>query len=112
MCIEGQGHLLALALGHLHTKIKIAFLGSHWVIFSQILNVSLQVQENENLSLCLKYQITKRFRFCSNYEHSLTLTYFIARSNFAIKSFIWEIVTMKDYLDITAPCELEFGSYS
>ena len=39
--IEGQGHFLTLAQGHLHMKIKLAFPSSQWAIFSQILNVSL-----------------------------------------------------------------------
>ena len=36
------------------------------------------------MKLCLKHQITKRFIFCSNYDHGLTMTYFIARSNFTV----------------------------
>ena len=39
--IEGQGHFLTLAQGHLHMKIKLTFLKNHWAIFNQILNVSL-----------------------------------------------------------------------
>ena len=40
-------HFLTLAQGHLHMKIKLAFLINHWAIFNQILNVSLFVQVNE-----------------------------------------------------------------
>ena len=36
------------------------------------------------MKICLKHQIPKPFIFCSNYDHGLALTYFIARSNFAI----------------------------
>ena len=36
MSIEGQGHLLTLAQGHLHIKIKLAFPSSHLAIFSQV----------------------------------------------------------------------------
>ena len=39
--IEGQGHFLTLAQGHLHMEIKLAFLSNHWAIFSQIFNLSL-----------------------------------------------------------------------
>ena len=34
------------------------------------------------MKLCMKHQIPKPFIFCSNYDPGLTLTYFIARSNF------------------------------
>ena len=48
------------------------------------------------MKLCSKHQIpSKCFIFCSNYDHGLTLTYFIARSNL---QFIWENVTMMDSL--------------
>ena len=33
------------------------------------------------MKLCSKHQIPKRFIFCSNFDHGLTLTYFIARLN-------------------------------
>ena len=36
-----SGSFFTLAQGHLHMKIKVAFLSNHWAIFSQILNVSL-----------------------------------------------------------------------
>ena len=39
VCIQGQGHLFTLAKGHLHMKIKLAFLSNHLAIFSQILNI-------------------------------------------------------------------------
>ena len=39
----------------------------------------------------------------------LTLTYFMARSNFAAWAFIWENVTVMDSLEIIASCDLEFG---
>ena len=32
---------------------------------------------------CMKHQQPKPFIFCSNYDPGLTLTYFMARSNFA-----------------------------
>ena len=35
------------------------------------------------MKLCMKNQRPKPFIFCSNYDPWLTLTYFIARSNFA-----------------------------
>ena len=45
--IEGQGHFLTLAQGHLHTNLKLAFLRNHLANQSQILHVSYQVQGNE-----------------------------------------------------------------
>ena len=39
MSIEGQGNFLTLAQGHLHMKIRLAFLRNHWAIIYQILNV-------------------------------------------------------------------------
>ena len=35
------------------------------------------------MKLCLKHQRPKHFIFCSNYDSGLTMTYSIARSNFA-----------------------------
>ena len=47
--MEGQGHFLTLAPGHLYMKVKTCFLRNYWAIFNQILYVSFQVQGNENL---------------------------------------------------------------
>ena len=35
------------------------------------------------INICIKHQRPKPFIFCSNYDSWLTLTYFMARSNFA-----------------------------
>ena len=34
------------------------------------------------MELCMKHRIPNPFIFCSNYDPGLTLTYFMARSNF------------------------------
>ena len=47
--IEGQGHLLTLAQGHLHMNITTCFCLETTGHFNQILYVSFQVQGNENL---------------------------------------------------------------
>ena len=60
----------------------------------------------------MKHHIPKPFIFCSNYGPELTLTYFMARSNFATPAFKLENVTMMDSLEIVASCDLEFGKYS
>ena len=62
-----------------------------------------------SMELCLKHQRPKPFIFCSNYDPGLTLTYFMARVNFATKAFIWESVTLLDSLEIIASCDLDFG---
>ena len=64
------------------------------------------------MKLCMKHQIPKSLIFCSNYDPGLTLTYFMARSNFATKAFIWETVPIMGSLEIIASCDLEFGLYS
>ena len=51
------------------------------------------------MKLCMKHQIPKPFIICSNYDPMMTLTYFMARSNFATLVFIWKNVTMMDSLD-------------
>ena len=61
------------------------------------------------LKPCMKHQRPKPFIFCSNYDPGLTLTYFMARSNFATLAFIWENVAMMGSLVITASCDLELG---
>ena len=40
------------------------------------------------MKLSMKHHRLKPFIFCSNYDPGLTLTYFIARSNFATLAFI------------------------
>ena len=37
MSIEGQGHFLTLAKGHLHLKIKTGFSQNDWAILNQVL---------------------------------------------------------------------------
>ena len=49
MSIEGQGHFLTLAQGHVHTKIKLDFLRNYSADLDQILYESFQLQGNENL---------------------------------------------------------------
>ena len=61
------------------------------------------------MKLCLKHQRPKPFIICANYDPGLTLTYFLARSNFATWAFTWENVTMMDSLEINASCDLELG---
>ena len=47
--MEGQGHFLTLASGHLHIKIKTCFSKKNWwAILNQILYASFQVQGDEN----------------------------------------------------------------
>ena len=58
------------------------------------------------VKLCMKHQRPKPFIICANYDPELTLTYFKARSNFATYAFTWENVTMMDYLEIIASCDL------
>ena len=47
--IDGQGHFFTLVQGHLQLNIKTGFSHIPLVFFNQILYVSFQVQENENL---------------------------------------------------------------
>ena len=59
----------------------------------------------------MTYQRLKPILFCSNDNPGLTLTSFMAMSNFATSAFLWENVAMMDSLEIIAPCDLEFGLY-
>ena len=45
----------------------------------------------------MKHQRPKPFIICENNDPVLTLTYFTARSNFAIYGFTWENVTLIDF---------------
>ena len=49
MSIEGQGHILTLAKGCVHTKFKLDFLRNNCADLNQTLHESCQVQGNENL---------------------------------------------------------------
>ena len=109
-------HFLTLAQGHLHMKIKLAFLINHWAIFNQILNEAclyklMKFHQHNGchmtkmavmpiygintlkiffpggpilMKLCMKHQRPKLFIFCLNHDPGLIVTYFTARSNFAI----------------------------
>ena len=57
----------------------------------------------------MKHQRPKPFIFCSNYDPELTLTYFMTRSNFATKPFIWETMTIMGSFEIIASCDLELN---
>ena len=61
------------------------------------------------MKICMKNQQPKPFIVGPNYDPGLTLTYFMARSNFATWALIWENVTTMDSLEIIASCDLEFG---
>ena len=89
------GHITKKAAMPIHKNpLKTIFPGTNWQIL---------------MKLCMKHQRFKPFIICANYELGLTLTYFMARSNFATKAFTWENVTMMDSLEIIASCDLEFG---
>ena len=94
---------LTLAQGHLHMKIKTGFSQKHFkIFFPGTAGLIL-------MKLCMNHQRPKPFIFCSNYDPWLTLTYFMAKSHFATKAFIWENVKMMDSLEMIASCDLEFG---
>ena len=59
----------------------------------------------------MTYHRLKSILFCSNDNPGLTLTCFIARSNFATSAFLCENVAMMDSLEIVASCDLKFGFY-
>ena len=61
------------------------------------------------MKLCVKHQRPKPFILCSNYDPGMTLTYFMAMSNFSTLVFIWKNVTMMDSLDFIASCALKLG---
>ena len=44
------------------------------------------------MKLCMKHQRPKPFIICANYDPVMTLTYFMARSNFETYAFTWENV--------------------
>ena len=49
MSVQGQGHFLTLAQGHLYIKIKTCFSKKPLHLFDQILYVSFMLQGNENM---------------------------------------------------------------
>ena len=93
---HNAGHMTKMAAMPIYGKntSKIFFLGTTGLIL---------------MKLCMKHQRPKPFIFCSNYDPGMTLTYFMARSNFATLVFIWKNVTIIDSLDCIASCALELG---
>ena len=67
---HNAGHMTMMAAMPIYGKntLKIFFPGTTGLIL---------------MKLCMKHQRPKPFKFCSNYDPWLTLTCFIARSNFA-----------------------------
>ena len=90
------GHITKMAAMPIYGKnpLKTIFPGTTWQIL---------------IKLCMKHQRPKPFIICANYDPGSTLTYFMARSDFATMAFTWENVTMMDSLEIIALCDLEFG---
>ena len=78
------------AIQYMVKTLKNLLSKNHWADFDETL-----------------YETSAPLIFCSNYDPVLTLTYFMARSNYATKAFIWDNVTMMDSLEITASCDLE-----
>ena len=68
---DNAGHMTKMAAMPIYGKntYKIFFPGTTGLIL---------------MKLCMKHQRPKPFIFCSNYDPWLTLTYFMAWSNFAI----------------------------
>ena len=60
----------------------------------------------------MKHQRSSPFIIYAIYDLKFTMTYFMARSNFATMAFTWGNVTMMDSLEIIASCDLEFYKYS
>ena len=67
---HNAGHMTKMAAMPIYGKntLKIFFPGTTGLIL---------------MKLCMKHQRPKPFIFCSNYDPGLTMTYFMARSNFA-----------------------------
>ena len=67
---HNAGHMTKMTAMPIYSKntLKIFFPGTTGLIL---------------MKLCMKHQRPKPFIFCSNYDPGLTLTYFMARSNFA-----------------------------
>ena len=59
------------------------------------------------MKVCMKHERPKPFYICENNDPELTLTYFMARSNFATLAFTLRNVTMMDSLETIASCDLE-----
>ena len=66
---HNSGHMTKMAFMPIYGKntLKMFFSGTTGLIL---------------MKLCMKHQRPKPFIFCSNYEPGLTMTYFMARSNF------------------------------
>ena len=67
---HNAGHMTKMAAMPIYGKnpSKIFFPGTTWLML---------------VKLCMKHQRPKPIIFCSNYDPGLTMTVFMARSNFA-----------------------------
>ena len=93
---HNAGHMTKMAAMPIYCKntLKIFSSGTTWPIL---------------MKLCMKHQRPKPIIIFANCDPGLTLTYFMARSNFATLAFTGENVTLMDSLELIASCDLEFG---
>ena len=62
--------------GHMTKMAPMPIYGKALILFPGTTGLSL-------MKLCMKHQRPKVFILCSNYDHGKSMTYFMARSNFA-----------------------------
>ena len=68
---------------HQHNAGHMTKMAAMPIYGKNTLNIFLGTTGLILMKLCTKNQRPKPFIFYSNYDHGLTLTYFMARSNFA-----------------------------
>ena len=64
------------------------------------------------LKLGMQHRVLKYYQVCSNDDHGLTLTYFMARPNLVPCAFEWEKVKTKDILKTILVCDIKVSRWN
>ena len=62
------------------------------------------------LKLGMQHRVLKYCQVCSNDDHGLTLTYFMARSNLVPYAFVWEKIKTMDFSETIVIYDLKLAT--
>ena len=75
-------------------------------------NLILRNQKADDLETCMQHRLFDYYQIFSNDDPGLTLTYFMARSNFVPYTFVWEKGKTMDFSETIVVYDFEVGIWS